>query len=208
MLRAQGSASCDIIHETGGQICSGHWNLPLVSAQTRQGIDLLLALGSASYDIIQQLGGAICYGHWVLSLVRSHTRQGVWFVTGIEFCVLCYPTRDRRYDLLYGHWILYLLIPHTRQRLRFVTGIGFCILRYHTRNNGGDWLRALGSASCDIRHDTKGIYDLLRALGSVSCDISHETGATICYGQWVLRPVLSPTRQKVRFVTGSGFCVL
>ena len=45
-------------------------------------------------------------------------------------------------------------------------------------------LWALGSASCDITHETGG-YDLLRALGSASCDITDETGGTICYGHWV-----------------------
>ena len=47
--------------------------------------------------------------------------------------------------------------------------------------------RALGSASCDNTHETRG-YDLLRALGSASRDIAHETG--------------------VRLVRGFGFCVL
>ena len=51
-------------------------------------------------------------------------------------------------------------------------------------------------------------YDLIRALGSVSCDITHETGGTICYRHWVLRLVISHTRQGVPFVTGIGFCVL
>ena len=36
---------------------------------------------------------------------------------------------------------------------------------------------------------------MFRALGSVSCDITHETGGTICYGHWVLRLVISHTRQ-------------
>ena len=49
---------------------------------------------------------------------------------------------------------------------------------------------------------------MFRALGSVSCDITHETVGTICYGHWVLRLVISHTRQGVRFVTGIGFCVL
>ena len=112
MLRALGSASCDITHETGATICYGHW------VQTR---------------------GTICYGHWVLRLVISHTRQGV----------------------------------------RFVTGIGFCVLRYRTRDKG---------------------YDLLRALGSASRDITHETGGTICGGHWVLRLVISHTRQRLELV--------
>ena len=90
--------------------------------------------------------------------------------------------------MLYGHWILRLVIAHTRQRVRVVTGIGFLHLAMsHTRNRGYDLLQALGSASCDIRHETKG---------------------TICYGHWVLRLVLSLTRQGVRFVRGLGFCVL
>ena len=43
-------------------------------------------------------------------------------------------------------------------------------------------------------------YVFFRALGSVSCDITHETGGTICYAHWVLRLVISHTRQGVRFV--------
>ena len=62
----------------------------------------------------------------------------------------------------------------------------------------------IGSVSCDITHETGG-YDLLRALGSASCDIIHETRGTICYGHWVLRVVISHTKQGVRFVTGIGF---
>ena len=54
---------------------------------------------------------------------------------------------------------------------------------------------------------TKQGYDLLRALGSASCDITETRGKT-CYGHWVLRLVISRTRQGVRFVTGLGFCVL
>ena len=184
MLRALGSGSCDITHETGGTICLRHCVLRLVISYTR-GCVLLRALGSVSCDITHETGGTICYGHWVLRLVISHTRQGVRFVTGIAFCVLSYHTRDRGYDLL----------------------------------------RALGSGSCDITHETGGTICLrhcvlrlvisytrgcvlLRALGSVSCDITHETGGTICYGHWVLRLVISHTRQGVRFLTGIAFCVL
>ena len=120
--------SCDITHE-------------------KRGYDLLRALGSASCDITHETEGTNCYGHWVLPLVISQTRQGVRFVTGFGFCVLWYHTRDRR-------------------------------------------------------------YDLLQALRSKSCDIIHETRGTICYGHWVLRLVISHTRQGVRFVTGIAFCVL
>ena len=91
MLQAFRSASCDIIHETRGTICYGHWvlRLRLVISHTRQGgYDLLRALGSASCDITQETGGTICYNHCVLRLVISYTRQEVRFVTGIGFCVL------------------------------------------------------------------------------------------------------------------------
>ena len=70
--------------------------------------------------------------------------------------------------------------------VRFVTGSGFCVLLYHTRDRG---------------------YELLRSVGSASCDITHETGGTICYGHWVLRLVISHPRQEVRFVTDIRFCV-
>ena len=152
--------------------------------------------------MLHERGGTICFGHWVLCLVISHTRQKLRFVTGNGL----YHTRDREYDLLralgsascdithetgsticYGHSVLRLVISHTRQGVRFVTSIAFCVLWYHTRDRG---------------------YDLLRALGSASCDITLETGGAICYGHWVLRLVISHTRQGVRFVTGIGFCVL
>ena len=118
----------------------------------------------------------------------------------------CDITHETGGTICYGHWVLRLVISHTRQgyellralgsascditnetRVRFVTGIGFGILRYHTGNRG---------------------YELLPPLGSASCDITHETVGTICYGQWVLRLVISHTRQEVRVVTGIGFCVL
>ena len=47
---------------------------------------------------------------------------------------------------------------------------------------------------------------MLLALDSASFDITGETRGTICYGHWVLRLVISHTRQGVRFVTGIGFC--
>ena len=76
-----------------------------------------------------------------------------------------------------------------------------------TRDRGYDLLRALGSASCYIAHET-GVYDLCGALGSASCDITDETSGTFCAGHWVLLLVISHTRQGKRFVTGIGFCVL
>ena len=89
MLRALGSASFDITHETGGTISYGHWVLCLVITHTRDsGYDLLRALGSASCNMTNETGGTICYRHWVLHLVISHTRREKRFVTGIGFCLL------------------------------------------------------------------------------------------------------------------------
>ena len=155
-----------------------HWVLYLVISHTRQGYDLLRALGSASCYITHETGGTICYGHWVLRFVISHRRQGVRFVT---------HTKQAGGTICYKHCVPRRVISYTRQGVRFVTGIGFCVLWYHTRDRG---------------------YDLLRALGSAFCDITHQTRGTICYGHWVLRLVISHTRQGVRCVTGIGFCVL
>ena len=49
---------------------------------------------------------------------------------------------------------------------------------------------------------------MLRALGSASCDSRQETRGTIWYGHWVLHLVIADTRRGVRFVTGIGFCIL
>ena len=247
LLRALGSASCDITDKMEGTMCYGHWVLPLAISLTRQGIRWVTGLGfcvlwyhtrdrgygllgawsSASCNITHETGGTIWYRHWVLRLVILHTRQRVRLVTGIGFCVLwylthetggtiCYTgigfsvlwhhTRDKGYDVLqalgpascdithetggticYGHWVLRLVTSHTKQGVRLVTGIGFCLLWYHIRDRE---------------------YDLLRALGSASCDITHETGGTSCYGHWVLPLVITHTRKEVRFVTGTGFCIL
>ena len=48
---------------------------------------------------------------------------------------------------------------------------------------------------------------MLRAQGSASCDNTLETTETIYYGHWVLRLVISQTRQRVRNVTGFGICI-
>ena len=87
----------------------------------------------------------------------------------------------------YEYWVPSLVTSLTRQGVRFVAGIGYCVLQYHTPDNG---------------------YDLLRTSGSASCDNLHETRGAFCYGHWVLRLVTSRTRQRVRFVTGIGLCVL
>ena len=75
MLRALDSASCDILHETGGAICCRHWDLDLVISHTGRGYDLLPALDSASRDITNE--------------------TGVRFFTGIGFCVVRYHIRDK-----------------------------------------------------------------------------------------------------------------
>ena len=82
------------------------------------------------------------------------------------------------------------MISYTRQEVRFVTGIGFCVF--------------------DITHETRGA--ICYRIGFCVCDMTHETGGTICYGHWVLRLVISHTRQRlelvpqcseVRFVAGA-----
>ena len=120
----------------------------------------------------------------------------------------CDITQETGGTICYGHWVPCLVISYTRK--------GYVLLR------------ALDSASCDILHETGGTNDLLRALRSASCDITQETGGTIGYGHWVLRLVISRTRQGgticyrlwvlrlvishtkqgIRCVTGIGFCVL
>ena len=49
---------------------------------------------------------------------------------------------------------------------------------------------------------------MLRALGSASCDSRYETRGTLCYGHWVLHLVIADTSRGVRFVTGIEFCIL
>ena len=48
---------------------------------------------------------------------------------------------------------------------------------------------------------------MVRALDCASGDITHETGGSICSGHWVLRLVISHTRQGVRLVTRIASCV-
>ena len=121
LLRAWVCASCDIMHEAGGTICSGNWV-------------------SASCDITHEIGGTICSGHWVLRHLLSHTRQ-VRFVTGIGFCgrsASCDITHKSvgksfygnwvlrlvisHSAVCYGHWVLHLVISHARQGVRSATG--------------------------------------------------------------------------------------
>ena len=115
---------------------------------------MLRALGSVSRNITHGTGGAICYGHWVLRLVISHRRQGDDLLRALG-SASCDITDETGGTICYGHWILRLVISHTRNSgYDFATGIGFCVLRYHLRDKGYDSLRAFGSASCDITHET------------------------------------------------------
>ena len=259
LLRALGSASCHITHETGGTICYGNYALLLVISHTKQGVrlvtgigfcilkyhtrargyDLLRALGSASCNITYETGGTVFCEHCVLNLVISHTKQEVRFVTGIGICVSWYHTRDKgtschRHCVLlithetagticYGHWVLRLVIFHTKQGVLFVKCIGLCILWYHKRNRGTTcywhwvlppvkshtrqgvrFVTGVGSCTLWYRLRKSGVYDLLRALGSASCDITNETRSTICYGHWALDPVISHTRQGVQQAFGAA----
>ena len=105
-------------------------------------------------------------------------------------------------------------------------GIGFCVLRYHTRDRGYDLLGTLGSASCNLAYESAGVRfvtvilfcilryhardrrdDLLRPLGPASWDIAHETRGTNCFGHWILRLVISHTKQGGRVVMGIGLCI-
>ena len=49
---------------------------------------------------------------------------------------------------------------------------------------------------------------MIRALGSVSSDIIDKKRGTFCCGHWILRLVISHTRQEDHFLRGIGFCVL
>ena len=62
-------------------------------------------------------------------------------------------------------------------------------------------LRALGSASCHILHETKG-RTCLRTFGSASGDMTYETGGTTCCGHGILCFEISHTRRVVRHETG------
>ena len=90
LLRALGSASCDITDETGGTVSYGHWVLRLVISLLRQGGTICSTgigfcvfryhIRDRGYDLLRALG---CVS------LRYHTRdKGVRFVTGIGFCLL------------------------------------------------------------------------------------------------------------------------
>ena len=133
MLRALGSASCDITHETRGTMCYGHWVLRLAISHTRQGVrfvtgigfcvlcyhtrnwgyDLLRALGSGSGDITEETGSTTCFRGYDLLRGMGSASCDITHETGGTIC--------------YGHSVLRPVIPHTRQGVRFVTAIRFCV---------------------------------------------------------------------------------
>ena len=111
MLRAAGSAFCDITQETRGTVCYTH--------ETGRGYFLLQALCSVACDIIHETGGTICCGHWILRLVISHRST------------YCYQTRDTGHDLLQALDSASADITHElrsticcmKEWVRFVSGI-------------------------------------------------------------------------------------
>ena len=123
MLRALGSVSCDITHETGFVRCvllhTEHCVLRRVISYTRQGIcyHLLraLAFGSASRDITHETKGTM------FDLLRA-----------LDSASCDSASRDIAHEtrgtICHVHWVLHLVISYTRQGVRFVTGIGFYVL--------------------------------------------------------------------------------
>ena len=209
LLRALGSASCDIAYETAGvRFVTGGYCIWRYHTRDRE---------------------KFYYGHWVLVFVISGTRQVVRRALGSASFHITYEPAIGTF--LYGHEVF--VTSHTRHGVRFVTGIVLCILRYHTRDRGYDLLRALGSASCDITHESRGtVYDGHWVLGlmisrtkqgvrfvtafglhllifhSSFCVITHETESTICYGHWVLHLVISPTNRRGYSLSAAGLGIL
>ena len=106
----------------------------------------------------------------------------------------------------------YIGLSHTKEGVRVVAVKKFGVLCYCTRHKGYDLLWALGSASCDITHETAGTIchghwvlrdithetretnNFSRSLSSASCDITHEIRGTRGFRHWILRLVISHTR--------------
>ena len=105
----------------------------------------------------------------------------------------CDITHETGVTSFYGYWVLRLVKSLARQGVRFVMCIGFCFLLYHSRDRGYDLIRAFGSASCDITHETGGTICYEHWV--LPLVISHARQGSICYGHWVLRLVISHTRQ-------------
>ena len=133
----------------------------------------------AGYDLLKALGSASCD-------FRHETDE-----TGGTICAG------------HWHWVLRLVISHTKP------AVSFCVLSYHTRDKGYDLFLSLGSAFCDIIHETGSFYGhwvlvvLFYPTRSREYDWWRDLGSAVD-----LRLVISHTRQGVRVFTGIGFCVL
>ena len=126
LWREWGSASCDIIHETKGAVCDGHWNLRLVISLTRQGVRFVTGIGfcvlsyhtqDRGYDLLRELGSASC-----------DNRDNAYVLFRALLSASCKITHETGGTICCGHRVLRLVITHTRQEVRFDTGIGFCVL--------------------------------------------------------------------------------
>ena len=118
MLRALGSASCDITHETRGSICYGHWVLPLVISHTRQRVRFVTGIGfyvlcfhtrDSVYDLLRALG---C----VSRDIRRYRGYDLLRALGSALCDIAHETAGA---IRYGHWVLRLVISHTTPGVRF-----------------------------------------------------------------------------------------
>ena len=190
LLRAVGSASCDIAHETRGTFCSGHWVLHLV------------------ISLKHETGGTVCFRAFCsASCDLAYETAGVRFVTGIGLCALWYHSRNRAYDVLRALG-LHLVKSHTRQGVRYfllVLSSASCEITHETR--GTICCRRWVLHLVNITHETGGTicygHWVLRLVKShTRHGVRFVAGVGSCIW-WI-----SHTRQGVRFVTGTGFCVL
>ena len=148
MFGALGSASCEISHETGGTFCYVHWILRRVISHTRQQDWNTRNPESLPASLCESHG---CAGH--MKYAPSGTNSVDLFIRAAGLIFLCHI-------IVLSHGVLRRTL-----RLLLVRVLSFCVLLYHTRDRG---------------------YDLVRALGSASWDIAHETASTICYRLWDL----------------------
>ena len=124
MLRALGSAFCDLTHQTGG-------TMRLRISHTRKGLRYVTGIGfcvlryhtrDRGCDLLRTLRSASCDN------THTHTRQEVRFVLRALGSASSDITHETGGTICYGHWVLRLVISHARQGIRLVTGIGFCLL--------------------------------------------------------------------------------
>ena len=120
LLRALGSAFCNITHETGGMISYRHCVLYLAISHTRQRVRFVagIGIGSSSGDITHDTVGTICY---------NHRRDRGYDLLRTLCSATCDILHDTGGAICCRHCVLPLEITHTRHGVRFVTGMGFCI---------------------------------------------------------------------------------